>query len=175
MINLNIDFKDVDLNTEIGEHYDEDGDRIGGFTLAGAVVQKLVKQAAREEYHQELKRRVETIRDEEIRKAVAPMIAEAITTPFRRTNAYGEAKGEEITIREAIVEAAQRWMNGRSDSYSGKGTNLEVLIRAQVEAAFKAEIAEAVKAAREAVTAQIGGSISKVVTDAVRDGLKAAR
>lgn len=174
-INLNIDFGDIDLNAEIGKHYDEDGDLIGGATLAAAVVQKLVAQAAREDYHSDLKYRVETIRDEEIRKAVAPMIQAAIDTPFRRTNAYGEAKGEEITIREYVVDIAHKWMRERADSYRGeKGTNLEVLIRAQVEAAFRAEIAEAVKVAREAVAAQVGGSIGRVVADAVRDGLKGA-
>lgn len=176
-INLNIDFHDLDLNTEIGKHYDEDGDLVGGATLAGAVVQKLVAQAAREPYHSDLTNRVQTIRDEEIRAAVAPAIEAALSTPFRRSNGYGEPKGEPITMREYIVEIAQKWMNERSGSgySSDKGSNLEVLVRSHVEAAFKAEIAEAVKAAREAVTAQIGGSISKVVTDAVRDGLKAAR
>lgn len=175
-INLNIDFKDIDLNAEIGKVVDPEGDYIGDQTLAGAVIEKLVLQAAREPYHRELAKRVEAIRDEEIRKVVAPAIQEALTTPFRLTNTYGETKGEPVTMREYIVAVAQKWMNERADSYrSEKGTNIQALVRAQVEAAFKAEIAEAVKSAREAVAAQIGGSISSVVTEAVRNGLRATQ
>lgn len=173
MINLNVDFKDIDLATEIGRVVDEEGDVVGQSTLAGAVVQKLAAEASRQ-YRHELAQRVRDIRDEEIRLAIAPEIAEALNEPFRRTNAYGEPKGDPVTMREYIVEVVHQWMNERADSYrSEKGTNIQALVRAQVEAAFKAEIAEAVKAAREAVVSQIGGSITTVVTDAVRSGLKA--
>ena len=173
-INLNIDFADLDLNAEIAKHYDEDGDLVGGVTLANTVVQKLVAQATLEPYHADLKHRVETIRDEEIRKAVAPSIAAALDTPFRRTNSYGEPQGAEITMREAIIQATHQVMNERADSYNrDKGSKLEVMIREHVQAGFKAEIADAVKAARNAVAEQLGDFVADAVAEAVKTGLSA--
>jgi hypothetical protein len=172
-ITLNIDFKDIDLGMEIGRVIDEEGDVVGESTLAGAVVQKLAAEASRQ-YKTELAQRVREIRDEEIRLAIAPEIALALGEPFRRTNGYGEPKGEPVTMREYIVDVVQSWMNERDKYNHDKGTNIERLVRKLVEEAFKAEIAAAVKSAREAVTKQIGESFGNAVTDAVRTGLRAS-
>jgi len=169
---VNVDASQIDLNEYISAYYDEDGDRIGGRTVADAVVAALVNQAAKGDYSDSLKQRVKDIRDEEIRKAIAPTLAEAIATPIVKTNSYGEPIGKETTLRELILEEARKIWEQPVDRYSReKGTHLQAAIRKAVMEAFQAELAEAVKVAREVVAHEIGGSIADVVTKAVKTGL----
>jgi len=171
---VQVDLKDLDLTEQISAYYDEDGDRCGGKTLAEAVVASLVTQAAKGEYSTSLKRRVQEVRDEEIRAAIAPILAEAIAKPVTKTNMYGEPTGKETTLRELILEEARKVWAEPVDRYSrDKGTHLQAAIRKEVLAAFQEEIAEAVKTAREAIAREIGGSVADVVTKAVRTGLTA--
>lgn len=176
---VQVDLKDLDLAEEISAYYDEDGDRRGGKTLAEAVVAALVAQAAKGDYYAGLKTRVKEIRDEEIRAAIAPIVADAVDTPLVSTNSFGEPTGKTTTLRELIMQETRKALGARNGDYVSSGTfdrspMLTTLIKRGVDEALKAEIADAVKAAREAVTAQIGGSISDVVTEAVRTGLRAA-
>ena len=94
---------------------------------------------------------------------------------MKRTNSYGESTGGETTLREVIVKEAQAWMGQKSnDSYRNDGlTNLQRMIRAEVASVFEAEIKDAVKAAREAVSKQIGATVATAVADAVNQGLRA--
>lgn len=171
---VNVDASQIDLNEYISAYYDEDGDRVGGRTVADAVVAALVTQAAKGDYSDSLKTRVKDIRDEEIRDAIAPTLAEAIAKPLVKTNSYGEPVGKETTLRELILEEARKIWEQPVDRYSReKGTHLQAAIRKEVQAAFQEEIAEAVKVAREAVAKEIGGSIADTVTKAVRAGLTA--
>lgn len=169
---LNINIDDLDLNEKIGGYYDEDGDFVGGKTVAAAVVAALVAQATKGDYYSGLKKRVEEVRDEEIRAAIAPILAEAIAKPLVKTNSYGEPVGKETTLREVILEEARKIWEQPVDRYArDKGTHLQAAIRKEVQAAFAEEVAEAVRVAREAVAKEIGGSIADVVTKAVRTGL----
>lgn len=174
---LNVDASQIDLNEKVGGYYDEDGDRVGGKTVVEAVVGKLVDRAAKGgDYADNLKRRVQEIRDEEIRKAIERTIAEALEKPLVKTNSYGERVGAETTLRELIMERTRKTLGiSTQDSYrDGRyqhSTTLEHLVRSQVDAAIKEEIAEAVKAAKEAVPKQLGASIGDTVAAVVRDAL----
>jgi hypothetical protein len=178
---LNVDLKDLDLNETIGGYYEEDGGDVrGGSTVAGAVVAKLVEQATKGDYYSSLKIRVEEIRDEAILAALEPIIAEALAKPLVKTNSYGEQVGPETTLRDLIMERVRKtlgisteetYRNGRYE----RSTTLEKLVRTQVDAAIKEEVAEAVKAAKDAVPAQLGASIGDTVASAVRDALAKKR
>lgn len=165
---LNIEVADVKLTDYIG---DDDGD---GITLADLIAEKIVHRLASTDEYRAIRGRVGEIRDDEIRKAVGPAIAEALTAPIRRTNTWGETYGTETTLREYVVAVAKELVSKPADNYNrGKGTVIEIEVRKQVEAAFKAEIAAEVKAAREAVTAELGTTVAELVADAVRTGLRA--
>jgi hypothetical protein len=176
-LKLDIDFKDLDLNEEIGVCYDEDGDRIGGSTLASAVVAKLVTQASKGSYYDGLKERVEKIRDEEIRSQIAADVERALAEPLHLTNGYGQRTGVTKTLHELVIQTAEKWLNESTREPGARHSErlVNALVRKQVEAAFKAEIADAVKAAKEAVATQLGDSLAAVVTDAVRAGLTPRR
>jgi len=172
---LNIDAKDLDLAEKIGAYYDEDGDLIGGKSVADAVVSKLVAQAAQGDYAKDLKRRVEEIRDEEIRRRISAAVESALAEPINLTNGYGQRTGQTVTLTELIMQTAEKWLSeterDRRTDRSERRINL--LVRTQVDEALKTEIADAVKAAKETVAQQLGKSVADVVTDAVRAGLTA--
>lgn len=172
---LNIDIKDIDLTEKIGAYYDEDGDLIGGKSVADAVVAKLVAQATKGDYSSSLKQRVQEIRDEEIRCRIAATVDGALAEPINLTNSYGQRTGQTVTLTELIMQAAEKWLSeterDRRTDRSERRINL--LVRTQVDEALKTEIAEAVRAAKDAVAKQLGKSVSDVVTEAVRAGLTA--
>jgi hypothetical protein len=161
---LNITVADVKLSDYIDDDHEQ--------TLADVIAEKIVHRMASTDEYRAIRGRVGEIRDEEIRKAVAPAIAEALNAPIHKTNTWGELVGGNTTLREHIVEVATKYMNAPADSYDRKkGTRLEREVCAQVEAVFKAEVAEAVKEAKAAVT----GQLATMVADAVRDAMLRAR
>lgn len=168
---VNVD--SIDLGDYIDAHLDEDGDRVPAGTLGDAVVRQLVEKFSRSDLYRGLAERVRTIRDEEIRAAVAPAIAEAVSAPIQSTNRYGEKTGEQTTLREVIADEARRYLTERNtDSYArDKGTRLQVAVREAVDAAFREEIAAEVRQARDAVTKQLGTTVALLVTDAVQQAL----
>lgn len=171
---ITVNVEKIDLAEHISSHYDEDGDRVPSGTLADVITHQLVTQFAKSDSYRGLAERVQTIRDEEIRAALAPLITEALEKPFARTNAYGEPTGQSTTLREVVVEQAKSYLAER-DGYGGRDnpTRLQKAIREQVEAAFKAEVAQAVKDVREAVAKQFGGSVTDAVTAAVHEAMRA--
>lgn len=170
---INVD--KIDLAEEIGSHYDEDGDRVGKGILADLVVERLVKQFAKSDVYGDLVERVRKIRDEEIRTALAPLLAEALSKPIHPTNQWGEKTGTETTLSEVIVAEARKWMNAKVDSYGGRdsATNLQKMIRDEVRAGFENEIKTMVTEARDVVSKQIGTTVAVAVQSAVAEGLRA--
>jgi hypothetical protein len=169
-----VNVEKIDLAEHVASHYDDDGDRVPSGTLADLVAHQLVVQFAKSDSYRGLAERVRTIRDEEIRKLLEPTLTEAFTGPIHATNSYGEKTGAATTLRELIMAEAKKITTLPSDSYSrDKGTRLQQIIRAEVDAAFKAEIAQAVKDAREAVGKEFGSTISEAITAAVRDAMRA--
>lgn len=171
---IKVSVENIDLGDYIDSHYDEDGDRIPGGTLADAIARQLVDKFSRSDLYHGFRDRVQAVRDEQIRAQLAPAIAEALANPIRRTNSYGEKVGEDTTLREVIVDEARKWLNTKADDRYGRSsseTNLQKMIRDAVQEAFANEIADAVKAAREAVPAQLGTTVSEMVADTVRQAL----
>jgi hypothetical protein len=173
-MDIKVNVENIDLGDYIDNHYDEDGDRVPGGTLADVIARQLVEKFSRSDLYHGFRDRVQAIRDEEIRAQLAPVIAEALANPIRRTNNYGEQTGADTTLREVIVDEARKWMTskatdryGQSSGGANGGTNLQVMIRASVEDAFKTEIASAVKEVRDAV----GTNVSELVAAAMNQAL----
>lgn len=165
-ININVD--NVDLTDVISRDYDDNPT-----TLGDRIADKLVKDFAKSDLYRGIAERVRAIRDEEIRRQLTPVLAEAINTPIVKTNTYGEATGATTTLREIIVKEAREHLATRDQSYSARDTRtvLQKMIHAEVQSAFKAELADAVKEAREAVVTGLGTTVSEMVADTVRQAL----
>ena len=113
--------------------------------------------------------RVQAIRDEEIREAVRPLITDALTRPFRKTNSFGEPVGEETTLSALIVSEARAMFTKQADSYSRSGqTVAQKIVAEEVATAFRSEVADAVKQARELVAGQIGEQVAAAVSEGMR-------
>jgi hypothetical protein len=163
-IKVNVEVAELDLDTVLGSHYDEDGDRVASGTLADLIATKITDRAAKDSYYKDFHSRVQQLRDEEIRAQLAPLIAEAIAKPLRTTNSFGESTGPETTLRELILAEVRKVATEPVDRYGrNKAPALEVAIRKQVEAAFGTQIAQAVKDVKDAVA----GQLSVMVADAV--------
>lgn len=177
-MNITIQVDDITLSTVVADvvSFDEDGDTYteGSKTVADLVAAQIVERVVRDDRYPRLRDKVTEVRDEEIRAAVKPAIEEAVNRPIKKTNGYGEATGQETTLSEVIVDEARKYMKEPADKYRREaGTVLQSLVRAEVERVFKAEIADAVKQARDLVAGQIGGQVSERITAAVTAGLKA--
>lgn len=117
---------------------------------------------------QELRDRVNTIRDEEIRVQVKPIIAEALAGQIRKTNAYGEPTGQTTTLREIIGKEAERILARKDgDSYGHKGT-IEALIREQVQTAFVKEMKAEMDKARQEMVAAVREQGSKILAETIQ-------
>lgn len=178
-MNIEIKVDDITLSTVVADvmTYDDDGDLVPTGkekTVADLVAARIVASVVRDDRYPRLKERVTQIRDEEIRAAIRPSIVEAVTRPIKKTNSYGEATGQVTTLSEVIVDEARKFMKEPADKYSReKGTVLEAMVRAEIHKAFGAEIADAVKQARELVAGELGDKVSDQISAAVRAGLKA--
>lgn len=173
---ITVNVESIDLSDYIDTHLDEDGGRVPGGTLADLVIRQLVDKAMRAGTWKGVIERVQAVREDEIRAQLAPVIAEAIAKPIKRTNGYGEATGAETTLREVIVDEARKWMNTKSDDrygQTGSVTNLQKMIRVAVEETFQKEIAAEVKAAKDAVSTRLGKTVAELVSGAVQQALAA--
>jgi hypothetical protein len=178
-VNIEIKVDDITLETVVGQvvGFDEDGDTVvnGQRTVADIVAAQIVERLAQDQRSPTLRDMVTEIRKEEIRAAVRPSIAEALARPIYKTNTYGERTGAETTLAELIADEARKQLAEPVDKYDyKKGTFLQVAVRAEVQKAFKAEIADAVKQVREQVTAELSGSLAEQLTAAVAAGFRRA-
>lgn len=178
-MNIEINLPEIDLDTVIAKTvaFDEDGDAYttGERRLGDAITLQLVDRIVRDNaYGNSIRERVQKIRDEEIRAAVQPIIAEAIAAPVQKTNSYGEATGPATTMREVIVDQVRKFLEERPDSYrNGNQTRLSLLVRAEVDAVFKKELAAEVAKAREVVLEQVGSLVGEQVQATIRAALAA--
>ncbi len=166
-MNITVTVDEVTLATIVREGYESQP------TIADLVAGQIVRRLT-EDHDQwdNISRRVHEIRDEEIRAAVLPLITEAITMPLQQTNVYGEPTGPETTLSQLIVAEARKQLGERADPYNHeRGTVLSKTVAAEVKKAFAGEIADAVKQARDLVSAELGDQIGDQITAAVRAGL----
>ena len=171
-MDIKVSVESIDLGDYIDGHRDEDGDYVPGGTLADAIVRQLVDKFSRTDTWKGIGERVQSIRDNEIRVQLAPVITEALNGPIARTNSYGEKTGQTTTLRELIAAEAKRYLSEPSDSYSrDKTSRLQAEVRKAVAAAFQDEIAAAVKEVRDAVSAELGTNVSEMVSAAMNQAL----
>ena len=177
-MNIEIKVDDITLNTVVADvvAYDEDGDPYteGSKTVADLVAEQIVARLVKDDQWPSLREHVTNIRKEEIRAAVRPSIDEALARPIYKTNGYGERTGAETTLAEIIADEARKQLAEPVDRYrTEKGTVLQQAVRAEVKKAFETEIADAVKAARELVTRELGAELTEKVTATVTAALAA--
>lgn len=174
-MNITVKVDEVSLETVVAEvvAFDEDGDPYprGEKTMAdivgGQIVQRVISDR---DAYPPFRNRVLEIRDEEIREAVRPMITEALTRPIKQTNRYGEETSQETTLSEIIVEEARKLLNSNAgDSYNrDTRTVVQKMVADEVTKALGAEIKDAVKQARDAVSIDIGQQVAAAVTAGLR-------
>jgi len=177
---LNISIEGLNLDTVIGGHYYGGDDDSGGSpkVLLDAIVEaattRLVKDTEGRDIYGGLRKRVNEIRDDEIRTRVAAEVEAAFAEPFQPTNAYGEAKGESITIRSLIAKAVNEWFTkDTNNNYrEGKRTAAGEFVKAAVDAALKKELAEAIADEKAKVVKAVQGKAAELLAQAVKDGLR---
>lgn len=144
----------------------------GARTLGDLVAEQLIERLVRDDsLYSGLRRRYETIRDEEIRARVAPLVAEAIAGPVVRTNGYGEPIGDPVPLRDLIVKETRAQLTRPPAGRGGSMSVVELAIAEQVKAAFLDVIAAEVKVVKDAVSrnlaTQAAGAIEQVVKNAL--------
>lgn len=173
MTGINVNVDEFTLNTVVEEvtRQDEYGDpyKTGEQrTIADIVAAEIVNRLTADKSWHDRRQDVAKIRSEIIREQITPAVAEAIKSPVRRTNGYGEPVGEPVTFREVIVDEARKMLNERTYSSSPE-TILQSTVRSQVKQALSEEIKAAVKQAKD----EFAGEIGKHVTAAVKAALNA--
>lgn len=177
-INVTLDKASLDTVIDQVAGLDEDGDEyeIGGRTLgdavAGLIAARLLKET---NYANTLREKVATIREDEIRQAIRPLIEEALAQPIAQTNQYGQRTGKDLTLLELVVEQVGIVLKEKSDRHrSDSPTVLQKAIRTEVEKALKDEITSAVTAVRAALVGQVGDQIRAYAVEAVSAALSPA-
>lgn len=166
---IDVYVEEVDLTTVV---YQDDGVTIRiGDLVADKAVAELVKSTA----WNPLRERVLSVRDEQIREAVRPLIAQALAEPFTRTTEYGTPVGKPTTLREIIVEEAKRLLanaHSRSNSnYIDRDTVLSKLIRETTDQVVAAELRKVIDDEKAKVVAAVRAKAADLIAEAVRQGI----
>lgn len=152
----------VDL-AALGMRYDEDGEPASRQSFEDAVIEAAAEKllADTKEARHALKERVQRIRDEELRSAIAAEVRAAMDLPIQKTSQWGEAKGDPVTIRELIrlelaqfLSASPRGNDYRSSS-DKTPRNLEEMIREVANQALRQEFETEVRDARKAIMEKV--------------------
>jgi len=175
-INVSVeDIKSIDLSTPVETRYlyDADGEREECEVTLGHLVADRVTAALRQDDSWGgVKKRFLDIRDEEIRAAVQPIVAEALAGPIQKTNGYGEPTGTATSIRELIMEEASALLTKPADSYGrGRETVLQQFVRKEISVAFTKELAAVVAEEKAKVVAAVRAKAADLIADAVKQGV----
>lgn len=165
-INVTVqDLEAVDLDTVVATRPMQSSRGYGDYdvidvpmTLGDVLVERLVERLANDQEYPNLKELLKRVREEILREAVKPIVEEAIKAPLQKTNNYGEAIGKETTLREVILDEAKKLLTAPHRASSGRSTDsslLSQIIREEVGNAFRNELAEEIKVAKEKVRAAI--------------------
>jgi hypothetical protein len=175
-INITVEGVDqVDLATpiETRSRYDEDGDReTYEVTIGHLIADRVTAGLKKDDSWGGIKKRFLDIRDEEIRKAVEPIVTEAISGPIQKTNTYGEPTGGTTSIRELIMAEASKLLTKSADSYNRSSeTMLAKFVREQIAAAFTKELAAVVAEEKAKVVAAVRAKAADLIAEAVKQGV----
>lgn len=176
-INVTVDTEGIDLTTVVGERsrYDHNLEEsvTQEVTLGDEVAKRITARLTKDEAYPGLRQRFLTIRDEEIRKALEPIVTDAIAGPIQKTNNYGEPSGGTTTLRELIMAEAQRLATAKvGDGYRGSNeTVLAKFVREQIAAAFTKELAAVVAEEKAKVVAAVRAKAADLIAEAVKQGV----
>jgi hypothetical protein len=169
-VKIEVNVSEVDLSSVIDSQWVVDSDGVEdqrSETLADRVANLVAVGVAREYPH--LRQRVRDQMDAAIAAKVGPMIEEALSTAFQRTNPYGEAVGAPVTLREVIVDEARKLLQKPVDPYNrDKGTLSASLVRAEVDRAMRAELLDAVKAEKARVVALVRAKAADMIAESLK-------
>lgn len=167
---------ELDLDKHLALHlgYDEDGEPVQEATtvedvVLGLAANKLLASSVKAEASSFLRQRVESIRDEEIRAQIRPLITEALTKSLQPTGAYGEPKGEPTTLSEIIAKQALAELQTPRDQGYGrqKRTLVHEIIGKEVDHKFTAELKKEIEAGKEQVRRVLREQGAALIAEAV--------
>jgi len=174
-MNITVKVDDLTLETAVGQviGYDNESGEpysMGDRTLADIVAAQIVDRAVKREDWYDFIRTVADVKREAIREAVRPTIEKAIAEPLTKTSAYGDPIGGTTTLREVIVDEARKLLDRKVDNYPAHSnqTVLQKVVAEEIQAAFAAEIKDAVAKARASVADEIGKQVASAVAAAMR-------
>lgn len=165
---INVSVENVDLKSVIGDVW---GER--DTTLADAVVDRIVADLKSDEYdlYSGIRQRIKTIRDEEIRAQIAPIIAEAVAKPVQKTDGWGTPNGEPTSLTALIVAEAREQLRKPVDQYNNRQTMVQKLIADEVNKALSRELMAVVGDEKEKVVAAVRAKAAELIADAVKHGI----
>lgn len=173
-MHIEIKVDEVTLATVVDDiigHDEETGEpyQAGRRTIGDLVAAQLVDRVTREtDRYRALVTKVTEIRTELIRETIRPQLEQALAAPLRKTNSYGEATGQESTLREVIVAEAKAAMSNRDRNHGSGRTWIEETVAAEVRKVLADEITQAVKTARTELANQISASVATAVQAGLR-------
>lgn len=174
-MNIDVTVSNVDMASVVGTHrvHDpEDGYYQAPMTLGDAVAKEIAEDLKKDKDYPGLARRVKEIRDEEIRALIRPTIEAAIQAPIQKTNTYGEPTGQTTSLTELIVHEAQKYLTTPADQYNrDRGTVLQKMVREEIGAAFKRELAAVIADEKAKVVAAVQAQAAELIAEAVRQGV----
>jgi hypothetical protein len=104
-----------------------------------------------------------------IDSVAADLVANAVNTPIRRTNEWGEPTGKETTVRDAIQQQVTTWLTTRAKDYGrGSDDNLGILIKREVEQALAKDMRAAVDAGKAEVAEALKVRAAELFADTLR-------
>lgn len=160
----------------VNVRYDSDGEPFGGEPqtvediVLGLAAAQVVAGLDRE-VRSRLAERVRAVRDEVIREQVAPIVAEALSGPVQRTNAYGEPVGEATTLREIITKDAQAALRLTPRDLRGSRSLHDLTPATKV---MVAEVDRAVTAEVKAIVQQVKDETRQVIAIEAANAIAAA-
>ncbi|AYF29276.1 hypothetical protein CSH63_17750 [Micromonospora tulbaghiae] len=170
-MNITVNVDDVDLTSEIGNGYDEEGNPAAR-TLGEEVARKLANALMRDEEYPGLRRKVMGLREEEIREQLKPIVSAAIEEGVQETNRWGEPTGTPTTLRALIIAEAGKLLKQPADNYSrDKGTWIDALVRDNVQKVIRAELGAVLAEEKAKVVAAVQAKAAELIAQAVKEGV----
>lgn len=169
---IRVDVGNVDLTSQIGEHYIQVGEDewdTRPATLGDAVAKILAEEVMKGDDWRTLRSQVTDIRKELVREQLAPIVAEALLDPVQLTDSYGSPLGKVTTLTAMIMEQAKSWLTSPGD-YRGK-SQAATLIADEVQRVLKNELAAVIRDEKAKVVAAVQASAATLIADAVRLGI----
>jgi hypothetical protein len=170
-VNITVNVDNVDLTSDIGHSYDEDGVQTAR-TLGEEVARKVANTLMRDEEYPGLRRKVMDLRVEEIREQLKPIVSAAIEEGVRETNRYGEPVGEPTTLRALIIKEVGDLLRRPVDNYSReKGTWVQALVKENVQKVLREELGAALADEKAKVVAAVRAKAADMIAQAVKEGI----